>query len=253
MSQAHGTCILVGAGPGHPDLLTVQAIRAIQSATVLLPDDLVSPDILALASPTACVTPVGKRCGRASTPQEVIEHMIISAVRAGETVVRLKGGDPCVFGRGGEELDRLRAAGIAVSVVHGITAGVAAAGALGMPLTHRHHAHGVVFVTGHATSASTGVDWQALGQVAHQSKLTLVIYMGVQAASHIQSQLQRGMPADTPVAIVENASLPQQRHAVCTLATLSATLQQHKLHSPCIIVVGHVLQGLQALSPITPP
>ena len=244
---AQGSCTLVGAGPGDPELLTIKALKAIQRATVLLVDDLVSDAIVALASPTARIIHVGKRGGCKSTPQAFIEKLTIMAVREGETVVRLKGGDPFVFGRGGEEVAHLRAAGITVSVVNGITAGLAAMTSLGVPLTHREHAHGVVFVTGHAKPGDAGTDWQALAATAHSARLTLVIYMGVSGAQSIQDQLLSGLPASTPAAIIQNATLAHQRHAVCALSELQATIAQHQLASPSVIVVGDVLQGLLAL------
>jgi uroporphyrin-III C-methyltransferase len=241
-----GTCTLVGAGPGDPELLTIRALRAIQTATVLLVDDLVSEAIVALASPRTRVIHVGKRGGCKSTPQAFIEKLTIMAVSEGETVVRLKGGDPFVFGRGGEEVAHLRAAGIEVTVVNGITAGLAAATSLGVPLTHREHAHGVVFVTGHAKPGHAGTDWRALGSAAHHGKLTLVIYMGVSGAAHIQSELLHGLPGDTPVAIIQNASLPNQRQAICTLGELQTTITRDRLTSPSVIVVGDVVKGVLA-------
>ena len=237
---------MVGAGPGDPELLTLKAVKAIASATVLLVDDLVNDAVLAHAAPTARIVYVGKRGGCASTPQAFIEKLMVSEAQHGERVVRLKGGDPFVFGRGGEEVEALQAAGIPVHVVNGITSGLAALTSLNVPLTHREHAHGVVFVTGHAKPGDSGTDWVALAHTAHQAKLTLVIYMGVSGAATIQSALLQGLSGDTPVAIIQNASLPSQRHAVATLATLHATLQTERLGSPSVIVVGNVLQGLQA-------
>ena len=241
-----GTCTLVGAGPGDPELLTLKALKAIQSATVLLVDDLVSEAIVAFASPTARIVHVGKRGGCKSTPQAFIEKLMITAVREGERVVRLKGGDPFIFGRGGEELEHLQQAGIQVEVINGITAGLAAVTSLGVPLTHRQHAHGVVFVTGHAQPGDAGTDWRALAATARQAKLTLVIYMGVSGAAHIEAELLLGLPGSTPVAIIQNASLPTQRHALCTLAELQTTIAREQLASPCVIVVGDVLQGISA-------
>lgn len=242
-----GRCTLVGAGPGDPELLTLKALKAIQAATLLLVDDLVSDAIVALATPGARVVHVGKRGGCQSTPQAFIEKLAIMAVHEGETVVRLKGGDPFVFGRGGEELEHLQAAGIRVDVVNGITAGLAAATSLGVPLTHREHAHGVVFITGHAKPGDSGTDWRALAATAHSARLTLVIYMGVSGARRIQDELLSGLPAHTPVAIIQNASLATQRQAVCTLGELQRTLEREDLASPSVIVVGDVLQGLLAL------
>jgi uroporphyrin-III C-methyltransferase len=213
---------------------------------VLLVDDLVSDEIVAYAAPGARIVYVGKRGGCQSTPQAFIEKLTIMAVRAGETVVRLKGGDPLVFGRGGEELEHLQAAGIRVNIVNGITSGLAAATALGVPLTHREHAHGVVFITGHAKRGAAGTDWRALAATAHSAKLTLVIYMGVSSARSIQDELLSGLPGHTPVAVIQSASLAQQRHVVCTLAELQSTIEQEQFRSPSVIVVGDVLRGIAA-------
>jgi uroporphyrin-III C-methyltransferase len=244
---APGRCTLVGAGPGDPELLTVKAVKAIQAATLLLVDDLVSDAIVALAPPTARIVRVGKRGGCTSTPQDFIERLMVMAVNEGENVVRLKGGDPFIFGRGGEEVEHLEAAtGIRVEVVNGITSGLAGLSSLGVPLTHREHAQGVVFITGHAKPGAA-TDWRALAATAHAARLTLVIYMGVSGAERIQHELLQGLPGTTPVAIVQDASLPTQRHAVGTLATLHATITEHGLASPSVIVVGDVLQRLAAV------
>lgn len=242
-----GSCTLVGAGPGDPELLTLKALKAIQQATVLFVDDLVSADIVAYASPSARIVYVGKRGGCKSTPQAFIEKLMVMAVREGDAVVRLKGGDPFIFGRGGEEVDNLRAAGINVTVVNGITAGLAAVTSLGVPLTHRQHAHGVVFVTGHAKPGADETDWAALSSTAAKARLTLVIYMGMAGSQHIQDQLLQGLAADTPVAIIQNVSLPTQRHAVTTLGQLRATIKREQLQSPSVIVVGDVLRGMDAM------
>ena len=244
---ATGRCTLVGAGPGDPELLTLKALKAIQAATVLLVDDLVSPAIVAHAAPTARIIDVGKRGGCKSTPQAFIEKLMLLAVREGENVVRLKGGDPFIFGRGGEEVEHLRAAGVEVQVINGITAGLAGLSSLGAPLTHRDHAHGVVFITGHAKPGDAGTDWRQLAATARDAKLTLVIYMGVSSAAAIQAGLLQGLPAATPTAIVQRASLPQQRHAGCTLDQLVETLQAERLGSPSILVVGDVVSGLAQL------
>ena len=249
-TSTSGTCTLVGAGPGDPELLTLKALKAIQRATVLLVDDLVSADIVAYAAPSARIIHVGKRGGCKSTPQAFIEKLMLMAVNEGENVVRLKGGDPFIFGRGGEEVEHLRAAGVPVTVINGITAGLAGLTSLGAPLTHREHAHGVVFVTGHAKPGDTGTDWKALARTARDAKLTLVIYMGVSGAAHIQDELLYGLPDTTPVAIVHNASLPTQRHAVCTLGELQTTIAREGLASPSVIVVGDVMQGLLAAAQV---
>lgn len=238
-----GTCTLVGAGPGDPELLTLKAVKAIQTATVLLVDDLVNEDVLKHASSEARIVYVGKRGGCKSTPQAFIEKLMINAVHEGETVVRLKGGDPFIFGRGGEEVEHLRQVGIEVTVINGITSGLAAITSLGAPLTHREHAHGVVFVTGHAKPGDKGTDWRQLAATARDAKLTLVIYMGVSGAETIQNELLTGLPADTPVAIIENASLPHQRQALTQLGHLTQTLQENGLKSPSILVVGDVVQA----------
>ena len=164
-----GKVTLVGAGPGDPELLTIKALKAIQRATVLFVDDLVSDEIVAFASKQTRVVHVGKRGGCKSTPQAFIEKLMLMAASEGENVVRLKGGDPFIFGRGGEEVEHLRAAGMQVEVINGITAGLAAVTSLGVPLTHRQHAHGVVFVTGHAKPGDAGTDWRALAATARSA------------------------------------------------------------------------------------
>ena len=244
-----GQVTLVGAGPGDPELLTLKAVKAIAAATVLLVDDLVSDGVVAYASPGARKVFVGKRGGCKSTPQAFIEKLMIMAAREGETVVRLKGGDPFIFGRGGEEVEHLQAAGIKVEVVNGITAGLAAVTSLGVPLTHREHAHGVVFITGHAPTggAGDGADWRALAATAHSAKLTLVIYMGVSGARRIQQELLAGLPAATPVAVIQNASLPGQRHIATTLGGLSAAIEREQMASPSVIVVGDVTRAVAAM------
>jgi uroporphyrin-III C-methyltransferase len=240
---------LVGAGPGDPDLLTLKAVKALQAASVVLVDDLVHPDVLAHAPATARIVHVGKRGGCQSTPQAFIEKLMVQEALAGETVVRLKGGDPLIFGRGGEEKAHLEAQGIAVQVVNGLTAGLAAAHDLGAALTHRAHAHGVVMVTGHASGAGPlpPVDWPQLAQTAQVCKLTLVVYMGVQSAAALEMGLLQGLPPDTPVAVVENASQPRQRRALGQLQGLQKLLADEQLGSPAIIIIGDVLKGLQAL------
>ena len=240
-----GTVTLVGAGPGDPELLTLKAVKAIGAATLLLVDDLVNDAVLAHAAPGARVVHVGKRGGCRSTPQAFIERLMVTAARQGENVVRLKGGDPFIFGRGGEEVEHLQAAGIAVQVVNGISSGLAAVTALGVPLTHREHAHGVVFVTGHSRPGDQGTDWKALAATARSARLTLVIYMGVSSARTIQDALLSGLPAATPAAIIQNATLPNQRHVLTTLGDLAASIARENLGSPSILVVGDVVRGVQ--------
>jgi len=243
-----GSCTLVGAGPGDPDLLTLKAVKAIQAATVLFVDDLVSEAIVALAPADARIVRVGKRGGCQSTPQAQIEALMLAAARQGEAVVRLKGGDPFIFGRGGEEVEHLAAAGIAVQVVNGITAGLAGMTLLGAPLTHRQHAHGVVFITGHHQPGGHPTNWRQLAATARDARLTLVIYMGVKSCAYIQAELLTALPAHTPAAVIQHASLPQQRHAVTTLGQLQQTIAREGLGSPSIIVIGDVLRGIAAAS-----
>jgi uroporphyrin-III C-methyltransferase len=248
LSAVRGKVTLVGAGPGDPELLTIKAVKAISQASVILVDDLVNEAVLAHAQPNARIVQVGKRGGCKSTPQAFIEKLMLIAAREGENVVRLKGGDPFIFGRGGEEIEALQAAGIEVQVVNGITSGLAALTSLNVPLTHREHAHGVVFVTGHPKPGDAGTDWAQLAATAAQAKLTLVIYMGVSGSQLIQDQLLRGLSGSTPTAIIQDASLPTQRYAVCALDQLRSTIDLAHMQSPCVIVVGHVLQGVASLA-----
>lgn len=259
---------LVGAGPGDPELLTIKAVRAIRQATVLLVDDLVGDGVLAFARRSARIVHVGKRGGCASTPQAFIERLMVSEALRGERVVRLKGGDPFVFGRGGEEAAHLRAHGLRVEVVNGITAGLAAATSIGVPLTDRRHAQGVLFVTGHARSharvhpggragghpeghpadrTADGPDWPTLAAAAAQG-ITLVIYMGIATVEALQAGLLAGLPGTTPVAVVQHASLPQQRHVVCRLDALAHTVATERIGSPAVIVVGEVAGMAHAAS-----
>ena len=247
-----GSVALVGAGPGDPELLTIKAVRAIRRASVILADDLVSDGVLRFARRSTRIVHVGKRGGCASTPQAFIVKLMLAEALKGEQVVRLKGGDPFVFGRGGEEAEQLRAHGVAVEVVNGITAGLAAATSLGVGLTHREHAHGVIFVTGQARTDGSPMHWPTLGAAAAQG-LTLVIYMGVAGIKGIRSGLLASLPAATPAALVQNASLPTQRHAVCTLETLLTTQLAEGIGSPAIIVVGDVLRGVRSVAEPAPP
>ena len=236
---------LVGAGPGDPELLTIKAVRAVRQATVLLVDDLVGDAVLRYARRSTRIVHVGKRGGCASSPQAFIERLMVTEAQRGERVVRLKGGDPFVFGRGGEELEHQRSLGLRVEVINGITAGVAAACALSVPLTHRAHAHGVMFVTGHAHAGGVGLDWPTLGSVAAQG-ITLVIYMGIKGVDALQRGLMRSLGGQTPAAVVQHASLPHQRQVICRLDTLTRTVAAEGIASPAVIVVGDVLRGALA-------
>jgi uroporphyrin-III C-methyltransferase len=204
---------------------------------VILHDDLVPPAILAFARAGARIVAVGKRGGCLSTPQAFIEQLLVREARAGNVVVRLKGGDPFVFGRGGEEIEALRAAGVAAEVVPGITSGLAAPAAIGIPVTHRGHAPGVALVTGHAADGNDEPDWRAL--VA--SRLTLVIYMGTRRADELRDALRdAGMPGTTPVAVIANATRPEQAELVSSLDKFVEATASARLASPAIIVVGYV-------------
>lgn len=228
---------LVGAGPGDPELLTLKAVRVIGAADVILVDDLVDRRVLAHARADARIVEVGKRGGHASTSQTFIERLLVREALSGERVVRLKGGDPFVFGRGGEEADALRAAGLDVEVVPGVTAGIAAPAAIGVPVTDRRWAQGVAFVTGQTRDGSEP-DWAALAR----SGLTLVIYMGVGRCAEISAQLlAAGLSAATPAAAIQHACTPRQRSHVTALGSLAADLAQHRIGSPAILVIGDVV------------
>ncbi|PUA18988.1 uroporphyrinogen-III C-methyltransferase [Glaciimonas sp. PCH181] len=230
---------LVGAGPGDPDLLTLKAVKAIAAADVILVDDLVNPDILVHAKSSARIVPVGKRGGCKSTPQAFIERLMIAEAQAGHCVVRLKGGDPFMFGRGGEERDHLQAAGIAVEVINGISSGLAAPSSIGVPLTHRDWSQGAIFITGHGKTPESNPDWGLLAQTG----LTLVIYMGVARCAEIQAALLAGgKAASTPVAVIQSATLAAQAQLITTLGQLSAALADSTIGSPSIIVIGDVVR-----------
>jgi uroporphyrin-III C-methyltransferase len=232
-----GKIYLIGAGPGDPELLTLKAVRALSKAEVVLLDDLVNRAVLQYA-PKARVVEVGKRGGCKSTPQAFIEKLMQRLALSGMTVARLKGGDPFIFGRGGEELLALRRAGIEVEVVNGITAGIGAAASLGIALTHRDCAPGVSFVTGH-TKAGADINWDALAR----SGTTLVIYMGMANLREITARLaDAGLPGSTPAAAIQNGTLPTQCQVVSTLAALAAEVERAKLGSPAIVVIGEVVR-----------
>jgi len=231
---------LVGAGPGDPELLTLGALRRLRQADVVLSDDLVDARVLALANPQARVLHVGKRGGCISTEQRFIHELMIRAARSGARVVRLKGGDPFVFGRGGEEADALRDAGIEVEIVNGITSGLAAPASIGIPVTDRRFAPGVALVTGHHGEGGRAHDWAALAR----SGLTLVIYMGVaRCETIVQALREGGMRADMPAAVIAAAHTPRQRQAMSRLAELPALLRADKtLASPAVIVIGGLVE-----------
>ena len=235
-----GIAHIVGAGPGDPDLLTLRAAQLLQEADAILHDDLVPTAILARARRDAELVPVGKRKGRASWAQADIEAELVRRVRAGQTVVRLKAGDPFVFGRGGEELDALRAAGLPVSVVPGITAALGVAASVGIPLTHRRFASAVTFVSGHSAEVGREAAWPALAAQGH----TLAIYMGATEAASVRDRLLgAGADPSTPVAIVENGTRPDERVSTGRLADLARLAVPHVSRGdagPSLIIVGDV-------------
>lgn len=235
-----GSVALVGAGPGDKDLLTLKAARLIGQADVIFADRLVGREVLALARGDAEIVPVGKSKGEHSVAQDEIHARMIAAARDGKRVVRLKGGDPFIFGRGGEEVEALRTAGVAVDVVPGISAalGVAAAGQI--PLTHRDVAQAVTFVTGHAKlGASPDLDWAGLAR----SNQTVVVYMGVGAAGTIAARLiAAGRDAATPVAVVENATRPEEVRAFGVLGEVSEVIARAGIEGPALLVIGEVVR-----------
>jgi uroporphyrin-III C-methyltransferase len=246
-----GKVYLVGAGPGDPELLTLKAVRALGAADVVLIDDLVNRAVLAHVRSRARVIEVGKRCGCKSTPQAFIQRLMVRLARSGRVVARVKGGDPFVFGRGGEEAEFLRLAGISCEVVSGITAGIGVPAALGIPVTHRDYSNGVTLVTGHAKPGGGGPDWRALAATG----TTLVIYMGIGKLAAICDQLlAAGMRAAMPAAAIQSGTLAEQRHVVATLGTLAAQVADAQLASPAIVIVGEVVRlarGAQPLLEIT--
>lgn len=235
--RAAGEVVLVGAGPGDPELLTLKALRALQDADVILHDRLVAPAILEYARRDADLICVGKTAGGAGTSQEEINELLIAHAARGRRVVRLKGGDPFIFGRGGEELDALARARIAFTVVPGITAALGIAAYAGIPLTHRDHAHSVTFVSGHADEEGTAPDWRALAAPG----TTAVFYMGLGRLEHIVERLlEHGAPTARPAAIVSHGTLPNQRVVTATLGTLCAAAPAD-LASPALLLVGDVV------------
>jgi uroporphyrin-III C-methyltransferase/precorrin-2 dehydrogenase/sirohydrochlorin ferrochelatase len=232
-----GTVHIVGAGPGDPDLLTLRALRLLQDADVIFHDDLVTPDVLAYARRDAERVHVGKRKGGPSVGQDEINRSLVDAARAGKRVVRLKGGDPFIFGRGGEECQDLARHGIEAVVVPGVTAALGCAAAAGIPLTHRDHASSVVFVTGHGRNGAPPADWEGLARADR----TLVVYMGLTAAAEVSARLiAAGLAPSTPAAIVQSGTRRDQRASVGTLAALPALAAQHSGRGPALIIVGAV-------------
>jgi uroporphyrin-III C-methyltransferase len=262
-----GRVTLVGAGPGDAELLTLKAARVLASADLVLYDNLVSSDVLGHVAVGAERIYVGKKSRNHTLPQEGIIELMVRLAQSGRSLVRLKGGDPYIFGRGGEEAEALAAAGIACDTVPGISAAQGAAAATGIPLTHRDHAAMLVFATGHLQGEegerTVALDWAALAR----PRQTVVIYMGVGTLPTICTQLiAHGLPASTPAAMIERATLPGQRSIVGTLQTLPALSVAHGVHPPALIMIGDtvtlqarigsptgVLTGFPALADTAPP
>jgi uroporphyrin-III C-methyltransferase/precorrin-2 dehydrogenase/sirohydrochlorin ferrochelatase len=246
-TQKTGMVYIVGAGPGDPDLLTFKALRAMQAADIVVYDRLIGDEILDYVRRDAERIYVGKAASNHARSQDEINALLAEHARAGRTVVRLKGGDPFVFGRGGEEMVYLQQAGIAVEVVPGITAAVGCAAAAGLPLTHRDLAAGVTFVTGHGKGdAEPDLDWAALAA----SRQTIVVYMGVATAGTVGARLiAHGLDPATPVAVIENGTRPNQVVARGSVATLAATVARRGITGPALLVIGAVA-ALAQESPI---
>ena len=235
--KPEGWVTLVGAGPGDPDLLTVKALRALQDADVVFYDELVSAEILDRIRRDASRVPVGRRVGKPGIGQDNINQLLIDAAKAGQRVVRLKGGDPLVFGRGGEEIDALRQAGVGCSVVPGITAGLGAASQFEVPLTYRREALRVTFLTAHKVSDAEKVDWSVLTD----DKMTVVVYMGMTAAPAIrEGLLAAGRPPQTPVGVFARVTRPDARAAVGRLEALPELVGQVD-GGPAILIIGDVV------------
>lgn len=233
-----GKVYLIGAGPGDPDLLTVRALRLLKSAEVVVHDRLVSPEIMALVPATARRVSVGKAAGYHSVPQDRINALLVELAGSGQTVIRLKGGDPLIFGRGSEEAEELAAAGISYAYVPGITAAQGAASSTGVPLTHRGLATGVRYVTGHrARNAMLDLDWDSLAD----PDTTLVVYMGAANMAEIAARLiAAGLPVDLPVLAVAHATTPREMRMLSNLTQIGADLARTPMEAPVLFTIGRV-------------
>ena len=233
-----GKVWLIGAGPGDQDLLTVKAARLIAQADALVFDHLVGDGIMDLARADARRIYAGKEASNHTLPQASINSLLVDLAREGLSVVRLKGGDPFIFGRGGEELEALAASGVPFEVVPGVTAAAGCAAYSGFPLTHRDHAQAVTFVTGHLKDGTVNLDWPAFARPGQ----TVVFYMGIGAAGEICRQMiKHGLPASTPAAVVRNGTLPDQQTLLATLGTLPHRIEESGVKPPALIVVGSVV------------
>ncbi|MFP5414891.1 MAG: uroporphyrinogen-III C-methyltransferase [Gammaproteobacteria bacterium] len=233
-----GRVDLVGAGPGDPELITLKAVRLLEQAEVVVYDRLVNPALLQHCRPDCAQIYVGKRKHCHSMPQTRICELLVMLGRQGKRVVRLKGGDPFIFGRGGEEIDALNAAGIPCDVVPGITAATGCAAATGIPLTHRDHAQAVTFVTAHRQDGQLSLDWSLLCRPHH----TTVVYMGLSCLAEIAVGLiEQGLPATTPVAVIANGTTDRQQEITGILADIAGRVAQRPLPSPALLIIGDVV------------
>ncbi|VEP13543.1 Uroporphyrinogen-III C-methyltransferase [Hyella patelloides LEGE 07179] len=251
MPQCRGKVYLVGAGPGDPGLMTVKGKTLLEFADVVIYDALVSPQILMMVNPQAEKIDAGKRRGRHSLLQEETNQLLIAKAQTNAVVVRLKGGDPFIFGRGGEEARDLIAAGVPVEIVPGITSGIAAPAYAGIPLTHRNYSSSVTFVTGHEMAGKyrPQVNWQAIASSAE----TIVIYMGVHNLSYIVTQLQEaGLPEDTPIALIRWGTRPDQEQLIGSLNNIVEQVTATQFQTPAIAIIGNVVQLHSLLAPCSP-
>ena len=238
-SSPPGSVTLVGAGPGDPELLTLKALRRLQAAQVVLFDRLVSPEIMDMVNPSARRVFVGKRCGKHYVTQRQTERLMVYYARQSLNVVRLKGGDPFVFGRGGEEMQALAAAGVKVEVVPGITAAMGCGASAGIPLTHRDYAHACVFVTAHGTAGAPVEDWAALARPGQ----TLAVYMGLsRLGGFCEGLIEHGLPPDWPVALIEHGTTADQRVVTGCLADIAGKAGDAGLGSPMLAIIGEVVR-----------
>ncbi len=239
----HGIVYLIGAGPGDVELLTLQAVRILKLVDLILIDCLVNPEILQFARPDTQIINVGKSHGKESTPQSLINDLMVNNAKLGKKIARLKGGDPFIFGRGGEEIEYLNSHSVKTQIVSGITSGINVPACLGIPLTHRDYARSVTFITGTSKDHTFNTDWESLAK----SDNTIVIFMGLYKIKEIiTSIIEAGIPALTPSAAIENGSRKNQRQILATLKDLPQLVNEAQFKSPTLIIIGKVV----TLSPL---